>query len=173
MQVIINIVLATVAVYGAVLSTINLLQRRRETQQRLSVNMKQTVMELPRIPDGSGHRSAAPVHVFIIQAVNSGLLPVTLKDAGIQFSGGVFLAKAFSPRYDKQFPLELAPGDDLEVHVDAYGVLKDMKGNGISGDVVVRGCFTTPLKQHKSKKVRLNVELLANNVELTEGSWRK
>jgi hypothetical protein len=48
-------------------------------QRRLLVNMKQAVMELPRIPDGSGSRSLAPVHVFIIQAVNSGLLPVCQK----------------------------------------------------------------------------------------------
>jgi len=163
-QVIITIVLAAVAVYGAVLSTINLLQRHRETQRRLQVNMKLVVEELPRVPDVQGGRSLAPVQVFIIQAVNSGLLRVPLKDAGVMFPDGTFLTKAFSPRRDKQFPLELAPGDDLKVHVDAYDVLKDMKGNGISGDAAVRGCFITPLKQYKSRKFRMDVKELGLSV---------
>ncbi len=48
-----------------------------------------------------------------------------------------------------------------------------MKGNGISGHVIVQGYFTTPLKQYKSKKVRLNVEQLSSDIKLTEGAWRK
>jgi len=172
-QFIINIILAIAAIYGAAMSSINQLQIRRQTQCRLSVSVKQAVMDLPRIPDGYGGRAATSVHLFIIQSVNSGLVPVTLKDAGIIFSNGKFLTKAFSPRHDKQFPLELPPGNDHEVHVDTYDVLNAIKGNGISEEVVVQGCFTTPLKQYKSKKIRLNVEELVNNVELTEGAWRK
>src|SRR6266446_3372590 len=172
-QLIIEIILAVVAIYGAALSTINQLQMRQQTQRRLLVSMRQVVAELPRIPDGYGSRSAAPVHVFKIQAVNSGLLPVTLKDAGVIFPDGKFLTKAFSPRLDKQFPLELVPGDDHEAHVDAYDVLNAIRGNGISGEIVVQGYFTTPLKQYKSKRVRLNVELLAMDIKLTEGAWRK
>ena len=173
MQLIINIILAIAAIYGAAMSTVNQLQIRRQMQRRLSVSVKQAVMDLPRIPDAQGGRSAAPVHLFIIQAVNSGLLPVTLKDAGIIFPDGKFLTKAFSPRRDKQFPLELLPGNDHEVHVDSYDVLNAIKGNGINGEIVVQGYFTTPLKQYKSKRVRLNVELLAKDIKLTEGAWRK
>jgi hypothetical protein len=172
-QLIINVILAITAIYGAAMSTVNQLQIRRQTQRRLLVSVKQAVMDLPRIPDAHGGRSLASVHLFIIQSVNSGLLPVTLKDAGIIFSNGKFLTKAFSPRHDKQFALELPPGNDHEVHVDAYEVLKAIKGNGISGHVIVQGYFTTPLKQYKSKKVHLNVEQLSNQVQHTEGAWRK
>jgi hypothetical protein len=172
-QLIIEIILAVVAIYGAALSTINQLQMRQQTQRRLLVSMRQVVAELPRIPDAQGGMSLAPVHLFIIQAVNSGLLPVTLKDAGIIFPDGKFLTKAFSPRHDKQFPLELVPGDDHEVHVDVYDVLNAIGGDGISGEIVVQGYFTTSLKQYKSKRVRLNVELLAKAIKLTEGAWRK
>ncbi len=173
LQLIINVILAITAVCGVVIGIINQIQIRRQTQRRLLVSMKQDVRQLPRIPDGYGGRAATSVHLFIIQSVNSGLLPVTLKDAGIIFSNGKFLTKAFSPRHDKQFPLELLPGNDHEVHVDAYDVLNGIKGNGISGNVIVQGYFTTPLKQYKSKMVHLNVEELVNNVELTEGVWRK
>ena len=173
MQLIINVILAITAICGVVMGAINQIQIRRKTQRRLSVSVKQAVMDLPRIPDAQGGRSLAPVHLFIIQAVNSGLLPVTLKDAGIIFSNGKFLTKAFSPRHDKPFSLELMPGADHEVQVDAYDVLKAIKGNGISGNVIVQGYFTTPLKQYKSKKVHLNVEQLSSDIKLTEGAWRK
>lgn len=75
MQLIIEIILAIAAIYGAAMSTINQLQIRRQMQRRLSVSMKQAVVELPRIPDAHGGRSAAPVHVFMLHAVNSGLTP--------------------------------------------------------------------------------------------------
>jgi hypothetical protein len=66
LQVIINIILALTAIYAAAVSTINLLQMRRQMQRRLVVSMKQGKMQLPRIPDDLGGRSAASVHVFII-----------------------------------------------------------------------------------------------------------
>jgi hypothetical protein len=172
-QLIINVILAITAVCGVVIGIINQIQIRRQTQRRLLVSMKQGVRQLPRIPDGYGGRAATSVHLFIIQAVNSGLTPVTLKDAGIILPDGKFLTKAFSPRHDKQFTLELPPGNDHEVHVDVYDVLNAIKGNGISEEVVVQGCFITPLKQYKSKKVHLNVEQLSNQVQHTEGAWRK
>jgi hypothetical protein len=172
-QLSINIILALAAIGGIVLGIINQLQIRRQMQRKLLVSMKQAVMDLPRIPDAQGGRNLAPVHLFIIQAVNSGLLSVPLKGAGVMFPDGKFLTKAFSPTRDKQFPLELLPGDDHEVHVDAYDVLHAVKGNGIKGEIVVQGYFTTPLKQYKSKKVHLNVEQLSNQVQHTEGAWRK
>jgi hypothetical protein len=173
-QVIIDIILAITAIYGAAMSTINQLQIRRQMQRTLLVSVKQDVMQLPRIPTDSGGRTVAPVHLFIIQAVNSGLTPVILKDTGMILPGGKFLTQGFVPKLgSKQFPLELVPGADHEVRVDAHEVLKAIKGNGISGEVIVQGYFTTPLKQYKSKKVRLNMELLSNDIKRTEGAWRK
>ena len=88
-------------------------------------------------------------------------------------AGNSLTQKFISERRDKQFPLELASGDDLELHMDAYDVLKIIKGNGFSGRVIVRGYVGTPLKQYKSKKVRVNMELLSSDINLTERAWRK
>ncbi len=174
MQVIINIILALAAIGGIVLGIINQLQIRRQMQRRLLVRVKQQVIQLPRIPDGQGGFAAASVHVFTIQVVNTGLTPVILKGTGMILPDGKLLPQGFvAERRDKQLPLELAPGADHEVRGDAYPVLKALKQNGNSGKVIVRGYFTTPLKQYKSKRVRLNVELLAKNIKLTEGAWRK
>jgi hypothetical protein len=165
LQLIINVILAIAAVYGAVMSTINQIQIRRQTQRRLLVSMKQDVRQLPRIPDAQGGRTAASVHLFVIQAVNSGLVPVTLKGTGMILPDGNLLTQGFVPKQgSKPFSLELVSGADHEVHMDAYEVLKAIKGNGISGHVIVQGYFTTPLKQYKSKKVHLNVEQLSSDI---------
>lgn len=174
MQLILTIVIAITAVYAAAMSTINQLQIRRQMQRIVSVKMKQAVMELPRIPDEQGGMAAASVHVFVIHVVNPGLTPVLLKGAGMILPGGRFLTQGFAAlRRDKQFPLELGPGVDHEVHMDAYEVLKAMQGNGIAGNVVVQGYITTPLKQYKSRRVRVDMKLLADSIQRTEGTWRK
>ncbi len=92
-QIIIDIVIAITAVYAAAMSTINQFQIHRQMQGVLSVNMKQTVIDLPRIPDGSGGRTATPVHVFVIHMVNPGLTPVMLKGAGMILPDGKFLTQ--------------------------------------------------------------------------------
>jgi hypothetical protein len=173
-QVIIDLVIAITAVYAAAMSTINQLQIRRQMQRIVSVNMKQAVMDLPRIPDGSGGRTATPVHVFVIHVVNPGLTPVMLKGAGMILPDGKSLTQGFAAlRRDKQFPLELGPGDGHEVHIDAYEVQKAMQGNGIAGKAIVQGYITTPLKRYKSKRIRFDMKLLADNIKRTEGTWRK
>src|SRR5437667_4491656 len=144
MQDVINVILALTSICGVVMSAISLLQIRRQMQRVLLLCVKQDVLSLARIPDKQGGRSSTPVHVFIIHIVNGGLLPVTLKSASFVDPAGGSLAQAFSERRDRQIPLELAPGDDLEVHVDAYDVLKALKQNGVIGRSVLRGCVTTP-----------------------------
>ena len=174
MQIILDIVIAITAIYAAAMSTINQLQIRRQMQRILSVTMKQAVMELPRIPDQQGGRTATPVHVFVIHVVNPGLTPVMLKDAGMILPDGKCLTQGFAAiRRDKQFPLELGPGDDHEVHIDAYEVQKALQGNSIAGKAIVRGYITTPLKQYRSRRVRVDMKLLADNIKRTEGAWRK
>jgi len=173
-QFLIDVVVAITAIYAAAMSTINLLQIRRQMQRIVSVTMKQAVMDLPRIPDGAGGMAATPVHVFVIHMVNPGLTPVLLKGAGMILPGSTFLTQGFAAiRRDKQFPLELGPGDDHEVHMDAYEVQKAMQGNGIAGKAIVQGYITTPLKRYRSNRVRLDMKLLADNIKLTEGAWRK
>jgi len=56
-QLIINVILAITAVCGVVMSAINQIQIRRQTQYKLQVSVKQDVRQLPRISDGYGGRS--------------------------------------------------------------------------------------------------------------------
>ena len=173
-QIIFDVILAITALYGAVMSTVSLLQIRRQMQRTLVVSVKQAVMSLPRIPTDSGGRVATLVHVFIIQAVNPGLTPVVLKDVGMRLPNDTFLTQGFVPKQgSKRFPLELAPGDDHEVHIDAYEVLQFIKGCGISGKVIIQSYFTTPLKQYKSKRVCLDTAALSKDIKRVEGAWRK
>src|SRR5436305_7450431 len=169
-QIIFDVILAITALYGAVMSTVNQLQIRRQMQRILAVRVKQAVMSLPRIRTESGGRVATPVHVFIIQAVNSGLTPVVLKDVGMRLPNDMFLTQGFVPKQgSKRFPLELAPGDDHEVHIDAYEVLQAIKGCGISGNVIIQSYFTTPLKQYKSKRVCLDTAALSKDIKRVDG----
>jgi hypothetical protein len=172
-QTIIDVVVALTAIYAAAMSTINQLQIRRQMQRKLSVRIKQTIMDLPRIPDRAGGRAGTPVHVFMIQAVNPGLTSVVVKGARLLLPDGTLLDKGIAPKEaNRWFPFELAPGDDQVLLVDAYEVLEAMKGSHPSGKVAVQGLIITPLQRFKSNKLRLNAGRLSGEIQRVEGKWR-
>lgn len=173
-QIIIDIILAITAIYGAVIGTINQLQLRKQMRRTLRVSIQQEVMQLGRIPNGSGGLKNTPVHVFVVKAVNPGLTTNALKDVGIKLPHKKILTQGFEhDRGRTWFPMDLIPGTDFETHIDAYLVLKAMLSSNVHGKVSMRGYFSTALKQYRSKRFRFNVDPLIEDINRTEGAWRK
>jgi len=123
------IVTAVVAAYGAVLSTVAILQNRRKSQRRLVIGLSHGLLTFgPRLSDD---------HI-LISVANDGVLPVTVRSIGIRLPDG---KTAIIPPDQGEFraPYELAPGQGGNFWVSTNEFLASLKEKGYRGQVRIRG----------------------------------
>jgi hypothetical protein len=121
-----QIITAIVAVYGAVLSTLNLLNVRKEKKRQLLVKMSYGWLTLPR--DLSDTK-------FLIEVANPGYRPVTIQ-----------------PPYSR-FRHELLEGKSCSSWIEEAAVKRSLKEKGYSGKVKLRAEVDDQTgKKYRAKK---------------------
>jgi hypothetical protein len=123
-----QIITAIVAVYGAVLSTLNLLNIRKEKKRQLLVKMSYGWLTLPR--DLSDTK-------FLIEVANPGYRPVTIQPPYIRFPHGEKLVMLW-PTAEVRFPYELLEGKSCSSWIEEAAVKRSLKEKGYSGKAKLR-----------------------------------
>ncbi len=130
-ELILGIVVAAVAVYGAILSTMTFRAQRRD--RRASVRVKVT-NGLPAFADRLGNVQ------LLLEATNTGERPVVLEAAGYKLPNGDSLALiAPSLRTLPQFPCELSPHRSGMVAEYMYDIAGSLAQAGYVGRVPLLG----------------------------------
>ncbi len=130
-----------VAVYGAALSTYNLIVARRDRRRTVRVFLKQ----------GLAAPGPEPEPVFILEAVNPGQRSITLTGCGVLWPN----RKTFRiprPLGSATFPHELGDGKSCTILFPLRDVVRALQQGGFHDQVSVRAVFTDTLgKDHLSK----------------------
>lgn len=136
-----------VAVYGAALSTYNLIAARRDHHRTVRVFLKRGLA-------APGHE---PEPVFILEAVNPGQRSVTLTSCGLLLPNRkTFLIPR--PPGSATFPHELTDGKSCTILFPLRDVVRALQQEGFNRQVSVRAVFTDALgKDHLSKRVKGSV----------------
>jgi hypothetical protein len=138
-----QIVTVIVAVYAAVLSTLNLLSIRKEKKRQLSVKMSWEWLAYPK-------RSSDTM--LLIEIANPGYRPVTVQTPYIKLPRGGSLIFPW-PTAEVRFPHELAEGKSCSLWVEEAEVKRCLKEKGYSGEVKLRVEVRDQTgRKYKSKK---------------------
>lgn len=141
-----EIVVATVAVYGAVLSTINYFSNRTRIKVKVYTGF-------PTWGENIGETA------LFLEANNPGKRSITISGIGFKVIGHNFNAALINPRSNVKFPYELEPGKNCIVWCTAEDVISPLVNRGLRSTVKVRVYFSTQVgKEYKSKKREINLE---------------
>lgn len=146
-----TIITALIAIYGAILSTYNLVLKRREKSHQVSVNLSSGFLTC-------GER-LSPYVLFIV-ASNPGHRTVTLDSVGIRLPDKRQIVFPFSGRFgsDVQFPHDLTEGQSCRAWVDVKE-LTALLEEGISGRIKLIGFYTDAIGgKYKSKPLKFNID---------------
>lgn len=141
-----TIVTALVALYGAVLSTLNFIAARREKRRSVTVELS------------LGLLTWDPGSKLLLTASNPGSLSVTLSSCGIRLPNGKQAVFPI-PNSNVRFPHELHGGKDCLVWTDAKEFAQVLREQGFSGRVKVRGFYRDQTGGlHTSKATRFDLD---------------
>lgn len=148
-----TIVTGVVAVYGAILSTWNVLSKQLEKRRYVKVKTSY------------GFETYGPAlgpYSIIITALNKGHRSATLNGAGILLpNGGTIVSLGQSG--NTRFPQELESGKSCLICMPVQSIGEQMKKSGLSGTVKLAGFFRDALdKTYASKRFDFNVEKAMN-----------
>jgi hypothetical protein len=118
-------VTAIVAVYGAVLSTINLVSLLKEKKKRLTVKL--SAGWIPTAKTNSDN-------LILIEVVNLGYRPVTVEAPYIILPDGKYLVMPL-PRFGDKFPYELREGKKCSFWIEEIEIRQTLKEKGYSGNL--------------------------------------
>ena len=142
-----TVVATVMAIYGAALSTYNLLSARRDRARTVKVSLKWGIAA-PRLE---------PETVFISEAANPRGRPVTLTGCGILLPN----RKAFvipQPMGSATFPHELAEGKNCTVLFPLGDVVRGLQQEGFTRRVELHATFSDALgKEYRSKSSKGDV----------------
>jgi len=127
-----TIVAATVALYGAVLSTINLLIARKERRRQVKVTFSQGLTALPGAP---------VLYHLSMEAANTGTRPVTLSAPFIRLPSG---HSVFFPQWwfgSSEFPCNLADGQKCTANVELGWLIDAFQQQRLTGKVALVAVF--------------------------------
>lgn len=145
-----DMITAVVALYGAVLSTYNLLAERRARLPQVKVRVY-----IGNVTHQDGSLSEDMV---LLEAANVGLCSVTLGSHGLRLSGGQAVISP-RPEGDAHFPHELLPGRSCTIWMRARDVAAEAGKFGYTGRVRVIGEYDSQTGQaFKSEPFELPVE---------------
>jgi hypothetical protein len=152
-----------IAVWGAFLSTYKILSDRKSSKRNVTV----------KVTTGIISQGCAP-HPFIINisAINMGLRDVTLKSVGFLLPNGkepIIMAQNTTIR----FPYTLPEGNECTVSKFRFKLAKELKQNGFSGKVKLRGYYQGATGEYyKSKPHAFDIDSPLNNYEVKlNGQW--
>ena len=134
-----------VALYGALLSTYNLISSRRDKRRRVKVELSVGVLQ--------------GTLVLLFEVSNPGHIAVTIQPPRLQLPkrGGTIVFP--TPRSDVQFPHDLSPGTKCTVWTSPAKLANQLKENGFSGKVNLVGfCKDAVGTTHKSKRLELDLD---------------
>ena len=141
------IVTAVVAVYGALLSTYNMITARRDRGRGVRVSLKW----------GLTAPGPEPVTVFILEATHPHGRPTTLTSCGIFLPDGrtLIIPRPFG---SVQLPHELREGQGCSIFFPVRDVVRALQEHGYSGPITIRAFFRDALgSEYKSTKFKGNV----------------
>ena len=146
-----GIVIALVALYGAVLSTYTLIQNNKEKRRQLKVHITK------RFPVSKQGQILKPDGI-IIQMKNPGYKKVTVVDSQIMLPKGepiIFV----SPIGNVRFPYEIEEGKECVVHIELQKVISGATKLGYSGDVKLKAKVIDGAgDRYISNKLKLNLD---------------
>ena len=139
-----TVLTALVAIYGAVLSTWNLVSNLREKRRHVSVSVLVIDKMLP----------PATGPVVMLTAANPGFQPVELAGARIEVTRGRDLLLKSPVPEEGSFPHTLEGGKSFYVFADEKHIVETLLLDGVRGTVQLVGVFIDALKStYKSKPV--------------------
>ncbi len=144
-----TVITAVVALYGAVLSTLNYVASRREKKRLVKVGLSFGYLT---------HGPQLSPAMLLITAANIGTLPVTLSSGGVRLPNG---KQAFSPQpnSDVAFPHELQGGRECRIWTDAKEFADALRREGLFGKVKLKGFYLDQTGvHHTSKPLRFDTD---------------
>jgi hypothetical protein len=138
-----QIITALVAVYGAALSTLNLINIQKEKKRQLSVKMSRGWLTFPKGLSGN---------MLLIEVGNPGYRPVTVQTPYIKLPHEESLVFPL-PTAEVRFPHELQEGKRCLMWVEEAEVKRSLKEKGYSGKVKLRAeVYDQTRKKYRTKK---------------------
>jgi hypothetical protein len=137
-----SIVTAVVAVYGAALSTYNMIITSNSKKRKIRVKISNGFIYTPL---GIGE------YMLFIEASNPGDRSVTMTQPGILLPNGstvVFL----STQTNIQFPYLLEEGKSCKEGIEAKELANQMKQSGFSGKIKIKGFYRDALDNKYTSK---------------------
>lgn len=141
-----KLVTAIVAIYGAVLSTYNLVVTRRDKLRGVTVQLRFGFM--PIGPD-------LGAQMLFIEASNPGHRPVQLTSVGLLLPDRRTIAW-MQPQASRPLPAELSEGQSCSAWMPLEEVEQQLRRHGYKGKLKVRGFYDDALgKRHYSRAVKV------------------
>ena len=129
-----TITTAIVAVYGAILSTYNLVMKRKENKRQVDVTFKWGLVDATDKPNA----------MFFLNAANPGKRTVTLEGCHIEFPNKKQLVMPYTQGTIK-FPHHLEEGKNCTVWFPVSEVVEALVGEGYTGNVSICAVFRDAL----------------------------
>jgi len=150
------LVTATVAIYGAVLSTLNYRHARAEKKRRLDVTLSGGFLTY-----GPGMGTHLSDYKCLITVSNPGHNSATLRS--VRIAAGQFnIVVPAEDSEHRKLPHEILPGQSYTFWVDAKGIAAALAAKGMSGSKKLRGVATDGTgKEFTSKAVAFDVDSLS------------
>jgi hypothetical protein len=131
-----TLVTATVAIYGAVLSTLNYRHSRAEKKRRLDVRLSGGFLTY-----GPGMGTHLSDYKCIVTISNPGHTSVTLRS--VRVAAGKFnIIVSAEDGEPQRLPHEILPGQDCTFWVDVRGIAESLAAKRVSGSIRLRGIAT-------------------------------
>jgi len=142
-----TIITAIVAVYGAILSTYNLLIKRKDNKRQVDVTLKWGLVGVMDKPNA----------MFLLNAANPGKRTVTLEGCHIEFPNMKQLVMPY-PLGTIKFPHDLEEGKNCTVWFPISEVVEALVSQGYTGNVSICAVFRDALGgKYKSSLFEGNV----------------
>jgi hypothetical protein len=134
-SIIVQIVIAIIAIFGFCLSIYNLYIQRKDKNPLIKVTTQSSFTKIPGI-------GVTSPHLFTTTAMNIGHVPVHLSSCGIHLPNGKLLQFVGPDEYTfKSLPQTLQPGSSYDISRELEGIINDLKKEGYSGTITVQSYF--------------------------------
>ena len=138
-----EIIVAIVAVYGAIISTITFISRRKEKQRRLEVKLSNGFIMYNY---GPGE------FMLFIEVLNPGFMDVVINVPSLILPDGKTIVFP-NPQSNVNFPFKLQEGMNCKTWTEMKDLAKNLKENGYSGNIKIYAKVEDGAGNiHKSKK---------------------
>lgn len=127
-----TLITAAVAVYGAVLATLNYRQSRADKRRRLAVRLSWGFLTY-----GPGMGTQLSDQKCLITISNPGHAPATLRS--VHISGGRMSIPVPPECGEKRLPHEIPPGQGCTFWVGAADMARALASKGLKGKIKLRG----------------------------------